>query len=297
MVNTEKVTAIVGAFCSGADHCRRQHRRHSRQRRADLPVGHRAGRSPPSTTTTSCSATSFRTPSRASRSPSCCSSKGIKNVGVTYVNNDYGKGLADAFAAAYTADGGTVAANVAHEDGKADYRAELGQLEAARHRYPRDPRLRQNAGGGTILQQAVESGNFKHLRRRRRHGRRRPAHQRDRQGPRRHDPDHARLAPPARPTTRFAALAKASGVDPTSTYVPNSYDAVFLLALAIEKNGTADRDGLAKALRDVATAPGEVILPGEWKKAVDLIKAGKDINYEGASGDDRVRRQRRRRRR
>ena len=30
-------------------------------------------------------------------------SKGIKDIGITYVNNDYGKGLADAFAAAYTA--------------------------------------------------------------------------------------------------------------------------------------------------------------------------------------------------
>jgi len=27
-----------------------------------------------------------------------------------------------------------------------------------------------------------------------------------------------------------------------------------------------------------------VILPGEWAKAVADIKAGKDINYEGASG-------------
>ena len=41
---------------------------------------------------------------------------------------------------------------------------------------------------------------------------------------------------------------------------------------------------IAAALRDVATAPGEVILPGEWSKAVAAIKDGKDINYEGASG-------------
>ena len=68
------------------------------------------------------------------------------------------------------------------------------------------------------------------------------------------------------------------------TYVPQAYDAAFLLALAIEKNGKADRAGLSQALRDVATAPGEKILPGEWKKAVELIKAGKDIDYEGASG-------------
>lgn len=65
----------------------------------------------------------------------------------------------------------------------------------------------------------------------------------------------------------------------------NSYDSVFLLALAIEKNGKADRAGLAAALREVANAPGEVILPGEWSKALELIKAGTDINYQGASGE------------
>ncbi len=63
-----------------------------------------------------------------------------------------------------------------------------------------------------------------------------------------------------------------------------SYDASFLLALAIEKNGSAERAGLAEALRAVATAPGEIILPGEWKKAKALLEAGKEIDYEGATG-------------
>ena len=27
-----------------------------------------------------------------------------------------------------------------------------------------------------------------------------------------------------------------------------------------------------------------MILPGEWEKAVELIAAGEEINYEGASG-------------
>jgi len=81
----------------------------------------------------------------------------------------------------------------------------------------------------------------------------------------------------------FEALAKAANLDPTSTYVPQSYDAAFLLAAALEKTG-GKKEGLSQALRDVATAPGEVVLPGEWKKAAELIKAGKDIDYQGASG-------------
>jgi len=74
-------------------------------------------------------------------------------------------------------------------------------------------------------------------------------------------------------------------VAPDGVYVTNSYDSVFLLALAIEKSGQTGRDGIATALREVANAPGETILPGEWKKAKELIAAGTDINYQGASGE------------
>jgi branched-chain amino acid transport system substrate-binding protein len=81
----------------------------------------------------------------------------------------------------------------------------------------------------------------------------------------------------------FKSLATAAGLDPTKIYAPEAYDAAFLLALAIEKNG-AKREGLSAAVRAVATPPGEVILPGEWKKAKDIIDAGGDVNYEGASG-------------
>ena len=49
--------------------------------------------------------------------------------------------------------------------------------------------------------------------------------------------------------------------------------------------GSADRSKIPAALRSVASAPGEPILAGEWKKAVGLIKAGKDIDYKGVTGD------------
>ena len=34
----------------------------------------------------------------------------------------------------------------------------------------------------------------------------------------------------------------------------------------------------------MASAPGEKVGPGEWAKAKELIKAGKDIDYDGAGG-------------
>jgi branched-chain amino acid transport system substrate-binding protein len=209
-------------------------------------------------------------------------SKGIDNIAITYVNNDYGKGFADALSAAFTAQGGTVAANEAHEEGKADYRAELGSLSASGSQalvilaYA-------NGSGQTILRQAVESGNFKTL-----IGGDGMVGNEALTGI---DPAAVEgmiATKPGTPqipgTALFAKAATDAGLDPTAVYAPQAYDAAFLLALAIEKNGSAARDGLSAALRDVATAPGEVILPGEWKKAVDLIKAGTDINYEGATG-------------
>jgi branched-chain amino acid transport system substrate-binding protein len=41
---------------------------------------------------------------------------------------------------------------------------------------------------------------------------------------------------------------------------------------------------MSKALREVASAPGEKIGPGEWEKAKKLIAEGQDIDYEGAAG-------------
>ena len=68
-------------------------------------------------------------------------------------------------------------------------------------------------------------------------------------------------------------------------YAAHGYDASFLLALAIEKAGSADRSAIGAALREVANEPGTVIRPGEWEKAKAAIAAGEDINYEGASGN------------
>ena len=96
----------------------------------------------------------------------------------------------------------------------------------------------------------------------------------------------ARGKPPARGPRTGQPLPRqnTTSLDPAGTYVPQAYDAGFLLALAVQKNGSANREGLAAALREVASAPGEKILPGEWTKAVELIKAGTDIDYEGAGG-------------
>ena len=282
LVNTDQVTAIVGAFCTGATI--------GAATAAGIPGGVvqiSPSASAPALTTLEDSDLVYRTtPSDAFQGVKMAElvlAKGITDVAVTYVNNDYGKGLADVFVATFTAGGGTVSSNVAHEDGKADYRAELGQLSSGGSQNL--VILAYASGSGkTILQQALEAGEFTAY-----------------VGGDGMIGDDLTTGLPADAVngkiiaTRAGAYAGASadtykklatdaGQNPEATYAPQAYDAAFLIALAIEKNGNAGREGLAAALRDVATAPGEKILPGEWSKAVELIKAGTDIDYEGAGG-------------
>src|SRR5690606_41062164 len=85
--------------------------------------------------------------------------KGHTNIAITYVNNDYGKGFADALAGAFEALSGTVAANEALEDGKADYRAEIGSLASS----GADMLVvlaYVDGSGQTIVRQALEGGDF-----------------------------------------------------------------------------------------------------------------------------------------
>ena len=279
LVNTDQVTAIVGAFCTGATV--------GAANSAGIPGGVvmiSPSASAPVLTTLEDSDLVYRTTPADSlqgvKMADLLLARDIKDVAVTYVNNDYGKGLADVFAATFTAGGGTISANIAHEDGKADYRAELGNLVSSQNLVI----LAYASGSGqTVLRQAVESGNFTAYI--------------GGDGMVGDDLltgiDAAAVegltatragAYAGESATIYAKLATDAGKDPTATYAPQAYDAAFLLALAVEKNGSASRDGLAAALREVASAPGEKIMPGEWGKALELIKAGTDIDYDGAGG-------------
>lgn len=208
-------------------------------------------------------------------------SKGVKKVAVTYVNNDYGKGFADSFDKAYKELGGTVTASQAHEDGKADYRAEIGNLSAS----GADALVvlaYADGSGQTILRQALEGGDFstffggdgmvaaslvKNV----------PGIE-----------GKITFTKPSTPSGEghklYEEMMKKAGLNADGTFVANSYDASFIIAMAIEKAGSADRAKIAKAVREVTTGEGETVLPGEWKKAKELIDAGKPVKYEGATG-------------
>jgi len=68
-----------------------------------------------------------------------------------------------------------------------------------------------------------------------------------------------------------------------TTFCSNTYDAAAIIALAIEKAGKASGPAIRDVIREVANPPGmEVTDLGE---ALRLIREGKDINYQGASGE------------
>jgi branched-chain amino acid transport system substrate-binding protein len=204
--------------------------------------------------------------------------EGIKEVAVTYTNNDYGKGLADSFQAAFEAAGGTVTINAAHEDGKADYAAEVGALAAAG-----GERLvvagYVDQGGAGIVQASLDSGAFDTF----------------------HFPDgmigsalEERFGSDIDGSTGqhpgtdsdgasiFQGMA-GDAFEGASPFAAESYDAAALILLAMQAAGSSDPADYAGKVMDVANAPGEPILPGELAKALEILAAGGDVDYVGAS--------------
>ena len=202
----------------------------------------------------------------------------INTVAVTYTNNDYGKGLADSFEAAFKAAGGTVTINSAHEDGKADYSAEIGALASAG-----GDRLvvagYVDQGGSGIVRAALDSGAFDTF----------------------HFPDgmisdkleenfgsEIDGSTGQHPGTDsdgagiYTAMV-GDAFDATSPFTPESYDAAALMLLAMQAAGSSDPQVYKNNVMDVANAPGEKILPGELAKALQILADGGEVDYDGAT--------------
>ncbi|MFQ6013279.1 MAG: ABC transporter substrate-binding protein [Thermoplasmata archaeon] len=67
-------------------------------------------------------------------------------------------------------------------------------------------------------------------------------------------------------------------------FEPQAYDALYMIALAMQMGGAVDSETIRANLRAVSSPPGTVVGPGEWATAVTEIGAGRDIDYDGASG-------------
>jgi len=278
LVTSDKVAAIMGADCSGVTGAILQN--------VARPNG--VAMISPSATSPALSTAEddglfFRTaPSDARQGvvmADVITGRGITSVALTYTNNDYGKGLAESFQAAFEAAGGTITISAAHEDGKADYSAEVAALAAAGGDLLVVAGYIDQGGKG-IIQGSIDSGAFSAF----------------------YLPDGMYGTPlidaigaPLNGTfgdvpgtdsegaATFQTMATAAGFDGTASFTGESYDAAALIMLAMAAaNSTASKDWSAKVM-DIANAPGEPIQPGELAKALDLIAAGTDIDYVGAT--------------
>jgi branched-chain amino acid transport system substrate-binding protein len=209
--------------------------------------------------------------------------QGFTTACTLFVNNAYGQGLSDAFSARFTAEGGTVAAQVPVEQEQASYASELAACTESNPdvmiaiAYPESARifLRELIEAGDapaiIMSDGLKSPDlFEELG---------------------WDVFEGSFGTSAgSPETETAAAFEtawqaAYGELPAYPYLREVYDAVYLIALAAEQSDSVAAADIRDALRDVASEPGTVVTPGSegWTAAMEALAAG-DVNYEGAIG-------------
>ena len=278
LITSDNVVAIVGADCSGVTTAIAES--------VAIPNGVvmvSPSATSPALTTIADNGYFFRTAPSDARQGEILAAvvmeRGISNVAITYTNNDYGKGLADSFAAAFEALGGTVAATAAHEDGKADYSAEVAALAAsgaenlAVFGYV-------DQGGKGIIQTSLDTGAFssfilgdgmigQSLI--------------DNIGDGLNGTIGTVPGSDSEGAANFDVYAKESGIEGDGPYRAESYDAAALILLAMQAAGSADRAAIQSKIMDVANAPGEPIGPGELARGLQILADGGEIDYVGAT--------------
>ena len=205
--------------------------------------------------------------------------RGVSKVAVTYTNNDYGKGLADSFSSAFTALGGTVTMDAAHEDGKGDYSAEVAALSASgANELVVIGYLDQ--GGRGIIQSSIDSGAFSTF-----------VLSDGMIGQSLIDNVDGDLSgsfgtiagSDSEGAAIFKTVASSNGIPGDGPYEPESYDAAALMILAMQAGNSSDRASIAANIMSVANAPGEIILPGQLAKGLEILSNGGQVNYQGAT--------------
>ena len=278
LVTSDKVNGIVGGDCSGVTGAMLQN-----VARPNGIVMISPSATSPALSTAEDDGLFFRTSPSDARQGQVMTEiimeRGINSVAVTYTNSDYGKGLADAFESAFVAAGGTVTINLAHEDGKADYSAEVGALAAAGGELLVVAGYVDQGGDG-IMRASIDTGAFDLY----------------------HFPDgmistnlednfgndingsqgqHPGTDSPGAATV--AAMGEANRFDGSSPFAPESYDAAALIMLAMQAAGSSSSSDYASKVMDVANAPGVQIFPGELAKGLKILADGGEIDYVGGS--------------
>ena len=278
LITSDKVSAIMGADCSGV----------TGAVLANVAMANGIVMISPSATSPGLSTVEdnglfFRTAPSDARQGQIMSDvlmdKGFSSVGVTYTNNDYGKGLADAFQAAYEAAGGTVTINASHEEGKADCSAEVGALASAGGEVLVVAGY-ISGGGKCLTLTSLETGAFdtflfpdgmigEEL-----------------DGYGGSDLDGSMGTVPGTDSPGGALMVDigtANGFNGTAPYAPESYDAAALIMLAMASANSSDSQVFKDHVMKVANGPGEKIYPGNLANGITMAANGFAVDYVGGS--------------
>ncbi len=283
LVTSERVNGIVGGMCSGETIASLE--------RVAVPNGMvmiAPSATSPALSTIEDQGFFFRTsPSDARQGEvmaDIITDRGISSVAVSYTNNDYGKGLADSFVSAFQARGGSITMNAAHDDGKADYSAEVGALAAAGGEALVVAGYVDQGGSG-IVRGSLDAGAFdtfvftdgmvtQALV--------------DKFGAELEHSFGQNPSAEGEGRDTFIALAREAGFDGSDAFAAEAYDAAALIMLAMQAAGSSDPRVYKDKVMEVANAPGEKINPGELARGLELLAAGQDIDYVGASAVELV---------
>jgi branched-chain amino acid transport system substrate-binding protein len=277
-ITSDKVNAIVGGDCSGITGAILQN-----VARPNGVVMVSPSATSPALSTAEDDGLFFRTSPSDSREGQVMAEilmeKGIKSVALTYTNNDYGKGLADAFASSFEKMGGEITINASHEDGKADYSAEVGALAAAGGDILVVAGYLDQGGAG-IIRSSLDSGAYDKFVL--------PGGMIGDNLPKTIGPDlngsFGQIAGNDSPGMgMYVKMGESSGFDATSPYSAEAYDAAALIMLAMQAAGSSDSAKLKDKIFDVANAPGTKIYPGELAKGLKILADGGEVDYVGAS--------------
>jgi branched-chain amino acid transport system substrate-binding protein len=216
--------------------------------------------------------------------------EGVRNVATMYVNNPYGQGLNDIFKLAFEDMGGTVVASVPHDEAAApSYTAELAQATEGN---PEVLIAISYPGHASIyLKEAIEGGfinNFRFV-----------------DGTKSEEiadvvgaaalEGMCGTAPGSKETDSLVIFNETYeaeyGEVPPLPFMTTTYDAVIIAALAAYEAQIAGEELTPIAVRDhlrsVAGPPGELVFAGTkgLTRALELLRAGEQIDYVGAAGD------------
>jgi branched-chain amino acid transport system substrate-binding protein len=89
-------------------------------------------------------------------------------------------------------------------------------------------------------------------------------------------------SPDPEQTQGAQAFQEALGKEPR-VFSPHSYDALFLMALAVHTAGEASGTAIAQNIKSVSGGDGETVTVGQFQRAKDILDDGGSVNYQGAS--------------